>query len=188
MRIVTPACLLLLALSLTACDKSHYDVSIDNAIGLEDGHIAVHAPGQPDADITATGDLSIAGNAIAATPAQHDLLKSYYAAAMAIRDHGIATGKAGAQVASTALTSVAKGLASGHTDQIDGEVNASAAKVEAQAAKICEDLQQLGTLQNSLAAQLEAFRPYATIKPDEAEKCLSGLKDHDHGGSGDDNN
>lgn len=185
MRTLLLTSLLLAALGLTACDKSHYDVSIDNAISLEDGHVAVHAPGHPDADISASGDLSIAGNPITATPAQHDLLKSYYAAAIAIRDHGIATGKAGAQVAGTALSSVAKGLASGHTDQIDGEVNASAAKVEAQAAKICEDLQQLGTLQNALAAQLEAFRPYATIKPDEANDCLRGLKDHDHGGDRD---
>jgi len=170
--------LLLSTVCLVACH--HADVTIDNAISLEDGHIAVHASERPDADINAAGDLSIAGNNVAINEAQRDLLKSYYTGALALRDHGIATGKAGANVASTAISSVAKGLASGNTNNIDSEVNASAAKVEAMAANICLDLQQIHTTQDALASQLDAFRPYAVIKANEADDCLRGLKNHHH--------
>ncbi len=180
------ASLLLVAACLAGCGKADHDVSINQAIRMHDGSIAIRASGRPDADINANGDLSIDDQMIAVTPAQRDLLKRYYASALAIRDHGIATGEAGAKVAGTAIGSVVKGLASGDTDKIDSEVNASAAKVEAQAAHICEDLQQMHALQDSLSAQLEAFRPYAVLDGTSADECRRDLKDHDHNGSGND--
>ena len=142
-----------------------------------DGYIAVHAPGRPDADISAAGGLSIEGNNVAVTDAQRDLLKHYYTSAFALRDHGIATGKAGAKVASTAISSVVKGLSSGNTSNIDSEVNASAAKVEAVAENICLDLQQIQVTQDALASQLDAFRPYAVIKGNKVDDCSRDLKD-----------
>ena len=84
----------------------------------------------------------------------------------------------GAAVAGQAIRSVASGLASGDTDKIDAEVNASAARVEAKAALICDDLAEIQSTQQTLASQLEAFRPYALIKADEADKCRRGLKHH----------
>ena len=177
MRIPLIVSLLLSTACLAAC---HQDVSIDNAISLTDGSIAVHAPGRPDADISAAGDLSIEGNNVAVTDAQRDLLKHYYTSALALRDHGIATGKAGAKVASTAISSVAKGLSSGNTSNIDSEVNASAAKVEAMAANICMDLQQIQVTQDALASQLDAFRPYAVIKGSKVDDCSRDLKDFHH--------
>jgi Protein of unknown function (DUF2884) len=177
MRIHLIVSLLLSTACLAAC---HQDVSIDNAISLTDGYIAVHAPGRPDADINAAGDLSIEGNNVVVTDAQRDLLKSYYTSALALRDHGIATGEAGAKVASTAVSSVVKGLSSGNTSNIDSEVNASAAKVEAMAANICTDLQQIHVTQDALASQLDAFRPYAVIKADKVDDCSRDLKNLHH--------
>jgi hypothetical protein len=174
MRIPLIVSLLLSTTCLIAC---HQDVSIDNAISLMDGYIAVHAPGRPDADISAAGGLSIEGNNVAVTDAQRDLLKHYYTSAFALRDHGIATGKAGAKVASTAISSVVKGLSSGNTSNIDSEVNASAAKVEAVAENICLDLQQIQVTQDALASQLDAFRPYAVIKGNKVDDCSRDLKD-----------
>jgi len=165
------------------CNSSH-QVSIDDGISLSGDHVALHAPGRPDAEITAAGDLSIGNTAVTVTPAQRELLKSYYSDALAVRDHGIATGVAGANVASTALSSVAKGLASGNTDKIDAEVNASADKVEAQAANICADLERIHATQDVLSAQLEAFRPYAVVKASEVDDCARDLKDHAHGDDG----
>jgi len=122
-------------------------------------------------------DVSI-DNAI--TDAQRDLLKHYYTSALALREHGIATGEAGTKVASTAISSVAKGLSSGNTSNIDSEVNASAAKVEAMAANICMDLQQIHITQDALASQLDAFRPYAVIKANKVDDCSRDLKDLHH--------
>lgn len=174
--------MLLAASSLSACDYSDKDVhvDIDNYISIHSGSIAVHAPNRPDADISAAGDLSIAGKSVTVSPTQRDLLKHYYATALTLRDHGIATGEAGAAVAGKALSSVAAGLASGNTDKIDAEVNASAAKVTAKAALICDDLAEIRSTQQTLAGQLEVMRPYALIKADEADRCRAGLDKANH--------
>ncbi|WP_449428724.1 hypothetical protein [Rhodanobacter umsongensis] len=160
-----------IATGMAGCNSSDRYDTITNYLSVHAGNVAVHAPGRGDADITAAGDLSIAGNNVAVNDAQRDLLKHYYMTAQAIRDHGIATGEAGAAVAGKALGSVASGLASGDTSKIDSEVNASAAKVEAQAALICNDLADLRSTQETLASQLPAFQPYALIKANEADDC-----------------
>jgi hypothetical protein len=137
-----------------------------------DGSIVVRAPGRADAHITAAGDLSITGTKVIVTSEQRKLLQKYYVTTLMMRDHGIATGNAGIATAGKAFSSVASGLASGNTDKIDSEVNASAAKVEVQAALICNDLTDLRSTQEKLlASQLPAFQPYALIKANEAEDC-----------------
>jgi len=181
MRIHLLPVMLLAAACLTGCDGSGHHDTISNYISIHDGSIAVHAPGRADADISAAGDLSIADTNVPVTATQRDLLRHYYDTALTLRDHGIATGKAGIATAGQALKSVASGLASGDTGKIDGEVNASAARVEAKAALVCNDLADLRTAQEALAAQLPAFRPYAQIKASEADRCRHGLKkDHDN--------
>lgn len=174
MRVYLLPMMIMSAACLTGCnhnDNGGNFNTITNYISIHHGSIAVHAPGRADANITAAGDLSIADKSVPVTPAQRDLLKHYYGDAMAMRDHGLATGKAGIDTANTALRSVASGLASGNTDKIDSEVNASAAKVEAQANLICNDLADLRSTQETLAGQLPAFQPYALIKANEADDC-----------------
>lgn len=171
MRAFLLSTMLLTAACLTGChDRDSHD-TITSYLSLHDGSVAVHAPGRPDALINAAGDLTIAGKSVTVTSAERDLLKHYYATALAIRDHGIATGMAGMATAGKAISSVASGLASGNPDKIDAEVNASADKVEAKAALICNDLADIRTTQETLASQLEAFRPYALIKASEADDC-----------------
>lgn len=178
MRIFSLVTTLLLSAGLAACG-SHGDRNdtITSYLSVHDGSVAVHAPNRPDADISATGDLSIQGASVTVTPAQRELLKHYYGTAVALREHGIATGNAGIATAGKAISSVASGLASGNTDKIDSEVNASAAKVEVKAMLVCEDLAELQSTQNTLAAQLPAFKPYALIESHEAGDCRRGLSD-----------
>lgn len=171
MRLLLPTTILLAAACLAGCNDHDRAETITSYISLHRGSVAVHAPGRPDADISAAGDLGIAGKAITVTAAERDLLRHYYATALAIRDHGLATGRAGMATAGKALSSVASGLASGNPDKIDAEVNASAAKVEASAALVCNDLADIHATQEKLAAELEAFRPYALIKASEADDC-----------------
>ena len=179
MRVFLLPMLCLLAASLVACSNSGRHDTIGSYLSIHDGSVAVHAPGRADADISATGDLSIAGTSIAVTPAQRELLQRYYTTALALRDHGIATGNAGIATAGKAISSVATGLASGNPDQIASEVDASAAKVEAQANLVCSDLAILQSTQQTLAAQLPAFQPYALIKDHEAADCQRGLNTSD---------
>ncbi|MDE2248697.1 MAG: hypothetical protein KGJ96_09020, partial [Xanthomonadaceae bacterium] len=115
MRIHLLPLMLLAAACLAGCDgdgHGHHE-TIANYISIHDGSIAVHAPGRADADISAVGDLSIADASVPVSAAQRDLLKHYYGTALTLRDHGIATGKAGVATAGQALKSVVSGLASG---------------------------------------------------------------------------
>ncbi len=171
MRTLLFTTLFLAAACLTGCQAKEASTTIGSYITLHGDTVAVHAPNRPDAQITANGELTIANRPIAVTDSERDLLKHYHATALAVRKHGIATGIAGMATAGRAISSVASGLASGNTDKIDTEVNASAAKVEASAALICNDLAEIHATQESLAGQLEAFKPYALIKANEADDC-----------------
>jgi hypothetical protein len=55
---------------------------------------------------------------------------------------------------------VAKGLASGNSNEIDKEVNARASRVEQEAMKICQDLAGIKTAQDNLAGQLATRTEY----------------------------
>lgn len=170
----------LLSFALAASGCSHRDhVSVISFIDVDGGKVAISAPHQDDAVISAAGDLTIGRASVAVDAAQRDLLKHYYATALSLRDDGIATGKAGLATAGKALGSVASGLASGNTDRIDSEVNASAARVEAQAALVCKDVAELRTTQEALVSQLPAFQPYARIKPHDAEDCRDNRHERD---------
>jgi hypothetical protein len=136
---------------------------VNGGIRLHDGQVTLHANGAPDATISATGDLDIDQHAVEINPEQRNLLQQYYRNAAAVRQHGIETGKAGAAIAGQAISSVAKGVASGNTDQIDKEIDAKTAVVTQTALKICGDLAGIKTAQDQLATQLASFKPYASI-------------------------
>ena len=162
-----------LAVALAGCDSavSGTVVTDDGYIALRDGQAVVRAPGQPDASIAADGALRIGEATIATTPGQRAQLARYYVEAAALRDDGIATGKAGLAVAGHAIGSVISGLVSGDPDRIDREVDAKARTVEASARKLCADLAQLRSTQDAIAAQLPAFRPYARIDAGDTGRC-----------------
>ena len=164
------------ALLLAACgDNSSGDIhgTLFRHIRIIDGdHIALmprdHAPG---ASLASDGSLKIGGKAVALTPDQQTLTRAYFTEAMQLRDDSIAIGKAGAAVASQALGAVAEGIASGHPDKIGPKIDAKAAKVEAQAKTVCDDLGKLKSAQDAVAAKLPSFSPYASIEAAEVAHC-----------------
>lgn len=133
--------------------------------------VTVHARGKPDATVNAAGDLKIAGKAIATTPAQRQLLTRYFTEVQGIRSDAIATGQEGVALAGKAISEVIGGLAAGDPDRISDRVEAQAGKVEARATQICVRLGQIRNVQEALAADVTAFRPYATIRADQVSDC-----------------
>jgi len=167
----------LLIVALAGCGSSgDDDTTITGTIDLsfENGAAVLHADGQPDAQITAAGGFSIDGKPVALTAAQRDLFRQYYADAGQIRNQGIATGKAGAALAGHAIGEVVSGLAHGDPDKIGPAIEAKAGTVTAQAARMCDTLDQLRTVQDTLSGQLDAFRPYATLTADKVAQCHKG--------------
>lgn len=163
-----------LALCAATAACGHSDWEFQHLSVLDDSHIAVHAPGLADAVVTASGDLNIAGKPVILNAAQVQIAARYFASAMQLRNDAVKTGAAGVSTATTAIASVAEGLASGNPDSIDARVNASAAKVDAAANRVCADVRALTQVQNDLAAALAQFQPYATIAAHEVNDCKSG--------------
>ena len=134
------------------------------------------ASGGAEAHLLERGLLRIGKDEVVLTPDQRALVASYYDAALAITQHGIETGKAGAEVGATAAKEVVSGLAKGDTSQIGAKVEASAAKVKEQALKICEDLKAMRTAQEALAATLPAFEPYRAVSEADVADCAKDLR------------
>ncbi|MEO7148628.1 MAG: hypothetical protein ABIY40_01600 [Rhodanobacteraceae bacterium] len=161
------ACLLL-APALAACSDSdiggsgHFNGGF--GVNFDNAGLVINASGKPSAHINANGDLRIGDALVTVTPAQRELLKGYYGEAMAVRDDGIATGKAGAALGLHAVGSVFGNLLSGTPDKIDQDMDTRSKSVDASAQHLCGDIMQLKTIQQNLAAQLPTFRPYQVFR------------------------
>jgi hypothetical protein len=143
---------------------------------LEVGDVRIHADGAPDATISADGKLQIGQQAIAVDALQQQLLQQYYGNASAIAADGLATGKAGAEVGEQAAKSVATRLLSGEPDRIQQDIEAKTKLVTAAAAKICQDLGKLQAVQDQLAVQLPAFKPYGgVVMASDVDDCTKGV-------------
>ncbi|HET6546515.1 MAG TPA: hypothetical protein VFG55_07210 [Rhodanobacteraceae bacterium] len=163
----------LLVSLLGACGNGSGDHpdSLLSALRVHDTSVTIHAAGQPDAVVGAAGELRIGDQAIAVNGAQRAQLSLYFAQASAVQHDGIAVGKAGAKTALHAIGGVVSGLANGDPDSIGPKVDAEAAKVEAAAAHLCEDLEALRKTQDALASAIPAFRLYAVIDSRRIEDC-----------------
>lgn len=162
---------------LSACNPGT-SVSTDAGHVTSDGKgITLRADGQPTARITADGEFSIDGKAMAVTPEQRVLLQAYHREMNAMTTDGIAIGKQGAALAGKAVTEAIKGAISGDGDQIDAKIEAEAKKIEQQAMQLCRRLVTIKASQDALAAQLPAFKPYATIDVNDVDDCDSNRND-----------
>jgi hypothetical protein len=173
MKIVTTFGLVALVFTIAGC-SNEVNGSFTHLNQINKTQFAVHRHDGPDAIVSKTGELSIAGASVNLDAAQKALVIRYFADAIALRDDGFATGMAGASTAITALSSVVSGLASGEPDKIGTDVEAKAAQVEAKAMKVCGDLHDLAATQNALSASLPDFRPYALISDKEVDECRKG--------------
>jgi hypothetical protein len=165
-------CALLACCLLAGCGKGPIDLTIitpgytslaDGGIRLNGDAVTLHARAVPDASIDANGNLEIAGKSIAVDNGARQQLQRYYRGVMTARADGLATGKAGRAMAGNAIKEVASGLANGRPDQVEAKLNAASEKVQHASGKICQDMQTIKQAQDSLAGQLSAFRPYASI-------------------------
>jgi hypothetical protein len=174
MTIIKPLCLSALVLAAAASATASQDDSFDHLTALNSQQFAVHRHNGPDAIVSATGELSVAGKNLPVNPAQKGLVIRYFAAATTLHNDSFATGMAGAHTAVTAISSVVTGLANGEPDKIGEDVEAEAAKLDANAQKVCADLQELVMVQNALAESLPDFKPYALFDAKSVDECRAG--------------
>lgn len=163
-----------------ADDDGTFTLSIKlGSLGLSRDSVRIRPEGLPEARIFPGGRLVIDGNEVEVTDAERAELVAYHAAAMQLGQHAKDTGIAGAKVGLAAVGAVIGGLAKGEPESIGPKVEAEAAKVKEAARLLCEDIAAMRKAQDSLAAELEEFRPYATIEEADEQDCRRGLESPD---------
>ncbi|HET7331266.1 hypothetical protein [Dyella sp.] len=155
-RVIT---LLALCAAISACDVS--DTTMANGrITLKDNVVTLHADDAPDALVGSSGNLQIGDATVPVTPAQHGLLMLYFQNVNDVHQIGAEMGKVGAGIGVKALKDSFDGKSKAEQDQ---HAEAGAGQIKALARKMCQDLANVKNVQDQLAAQLSAFKPYADI-------------------------
>lgn len=178
-RTTTLLATVIAAAALAAC--GHSSTSDDRAatsgsFNIQDEQVVITAKGVPEARVTADGRLTIDGQDVSLTEGQRAQLISYYNAATGVVGHAAETGAAGARVGAAAVSGVAAGLGKGDMSDLKANVEAQAATVRREALKICDNLADMRAAQDALAAQVEAFKPYAVVSARETTECANGLR------------
>lgn len=159
--------------------SSPIDAAIDHAmdkigakLANENISISDNDSTLPKAEITPRGDLLIAGKPVAVDAAQRAELLAYRGQIIDIARQGIAIGKQGAALgvhaAGTAIAAVFSGASK---EQVRARVEAQASGIRKAAAKICDQLPALRSSQQRLAADVPAFKPYATLTQKKVDEC-----------------
>ena len=173
MNLLQSACLVLLLGAAAGCSQQSIGSgdSVMEHVTLKDDRVGANAGNGKTAWIDSTGALEIEGQLVALGPEQRVLTMEYRASAHAIRDQGIEIGESGAKIAGTAVNGVVDGLRNGNSDQIGSKVEAEARAIEAHAKMLCAKIGQLRARQDSLAAAVPAFLPYATVTDKTVADC-----------------
>lgn len=146
-----------------AMDDARKDIAQSN--------IKISADKQPRAEITPDGRLLIAGKEVAANDVQRRHLQEYRGHVVAVAMAGMDVGLAGAKLGANAAGEALKGIFSGDSEGVEKRINAEAAKIEAQAKRICDRLPAMLASQQALARELPAFKPYATMDQSDVDDC-----------------
>lgn len=150
--------------------KNNISLSDEFQININ-GRRVGRSGGQPKAEITPQGDLLIEDKAVAITPAQRALLLQYRQHVIGLAGAGMEIGVQGADLGMKAASEAIRGVFGGDTAQIEQRVEAEAAKIEAAALRLCQQLPALLATQQALAASLPAFRPYTTMDQSDVDDC-----------------
>lgn len=138
---------------------------------IVEGNIKISSDNQPDAEITPDGHLLIGGKDVPADANQRRQLQAYRGHMVAMATEGMEIGLAGATLGANAAGEALKGIFNGDSDGIEKRVNAEAAKIEAQAKRLCERMPAMLASQQALAASLPAFKPYARMDQSDVDDC-----------------
>lgn len=132
----------------------------------------------PDAAITPQGDFLIDGQHVAITPQQRREVMAYRAQTIEIAQQGIAIGHEGVEAGRRAVAPmVFAALFGASDDTIETSMNKRLAGVRKASKQLCTRLPQLRATQQQLAADLPAFKPYATLTQKDVDDCRKDVAD-----------
>lgn len=162
---------------LCSCNPGTTVATAGGSVRAKEDRVTLRTEGQPNAYIDADGSFFIDGKPVEVTPEQRVLLLSYKHGFNAMTAAGIAVGKQGAAMAGKAVTAAIKGAMGGDSESIDKTMEAEGELIRQEALKLCQRLVVIHGVQERLAADLPAFKPYATIDMADVEDCEGSAED-----------
>lgn len=179
--VATLAVIVMCTATARAHDLDNGSLSFDShSINLDHGDVIIHGNDGTVARITAVGTLLISGKPQTVTPAQQRQLSRYVATVKDMQAQGLVLSRAAAPFAASIVSEVLDAVFSGASeDQIDRVANRHAHDFAKKALPICQDAQTLKQLQDTLAASLPAFRPYAVIEGHDVNDCQHDINSDD---------
>lgn len=155
------------------------NLSLDGLhFGKDDKREREHRKHQPKGEITPNGDLLVGGKAVPVDAGQRRQLLDYRAQVIGIAKAGIDAGEHAAMLA-IELTNVSmfRLIVGGLTGSLERRVEASVQRdIQPAVLQICRQLPQLRDSQQTLAANVPEFRPYATLDEGDVEDCESDVR------------
>ncbi len=175
-------------LMLPACHSDDNDdirpVSVrfdrgDGAIGMKGDKVVIEAGGQKHkAIVGADGSLAIGDTQIDTSSEGQAALKAYDAAAVAMKTHAIAIGRAGAEFGVDVLKDVVHGFFDeAHMDQVGDRAREGALDLVANVRELCTRLETVRNTQQAAAAAVPAFQPYAVLDAAQVRECFEEIDD-----------
>lgn len=164
---------------VTAIDHAMDKVGAE--IATKNVEVSGNDDGKPRAEITPQGDFLVAGKAVPLTPGQREEMLAYRRQIVEIARQGVEIGKQGASLGMSAAGAALAAALSGESEQqIRQHVETQASGIRKAAAKICDRLPAMMASQQKLAADVPAFKPYATMTQQDIVDCRRhALKDDD---------
>lgn len=157
--------LLALMVAVTACNMPSTTISNGGGkIMLYGDVVKLSVDGSPDATINTAGDLTIDDKPVSTTPSQKGLLILYAQSVKAVHDQALALGSAGAKIGLAALKNKLSG--DDNDDAKKQRDNQASQQAHDFTSKLCQDQADIKVVQDQLASQLPAFKPYGSILRD----------------------
>ncbi|HRP71069.1 MAG TPA: hypothetical protein PK743_00325 [Luteimonas sp.] len=143
-----------------------YDVRISGA------RVSRSTKDLPPAHITRDGQLVISGTEIRMDDSARATARAYRESIIAIAEAGMDIGVQGADLGMQVAREAIGSLFRGDTDQIEKRIKEAEGKqLEAAALQLCEQLPGLLSAQQSLAATVPEFAPYARMEASDVDEC-----------------
>lgn len=150
------------------------NLSLDGLrFGKDSEREAKRQQARPKGEITPAGDLLVDGKAVAVDAAQRRTLLDYRSQVIDAAKIGIDAGERAAMLAIDATdVSLFRMFVGAMTGSLERRVEAAVVReIQPAVLRICQRLPQLRDSQQALAANLPAFRPYATLEADDLADC-----------------
>ncbi|HET6806766.1 MAG TPA: DUF2884 family protein [Frateuria sp.] len=163
-------------LLLAGCSNGSFSSTTiaDGGIVVRGDKVTLFGKGGSEGVLDGTGRLVVDGRDVTVDATQRQLLQRYYQSAQAVREHGMATGKAGVAVAVQSLKKAAAHVAGGDDGKADTGLDAATKRVHQEASRICQDISEIRIAQDRLATSLPAFKPFAGIVDHDGSDCPKG--------------